>query len=160
MSVGEYKPWHIFLGALAQLQIISVMLNLIPIPPLDGFGVIAPYMDEETRSKVTTPPLPLFALIVMFLVLSNVPQVREGMFRVKTRILEMLGFRLLGDRHDPPDASTSRSQGETTESRDCQKKTAGTRWCQPRAMGFRPGFRSEWVGMRGQSLGWPSHTKL
>ena len=92
MSVNEYKTWHIFLGGLAQLQIIAVMLNLIPIPPLDGFNILAPYMDDETRAKVTTPPMPLFALIVLFLVLSNVPQVRDGMFHVKNRILILLGF--------------------------------------------------------------------
>jgi Zn-dependent protease len=92
ISVGEYKAWQIFLGAMAQLQIIAVMLNLIPIPPLDGFGVISPYMDEETRTKLLTPPIPLFALVVLFLAMSNVPQLRDGMFRVKTRILELLGF--------------------------------------------------------------------
>jgi Zn-dependent protease len=68
------------------------MINLIPVPPLDGFGIIAPYLDEETREKVSTPPMPLFALIVIFLVMANVPAVTSGMFRVKTRILELLGF--------------------------------------------------------------------
>jgi Zn-dependent protease len=92
MNVGEYQAWHIFLGAMAQLQIIAVLLNLIPIPPLDGFGVIAPYMDEETRTKIMTPPIPLFALIVLFLAMSNVPQLSDAMFRVKNRILELLGF--------------------------------------------------------------------
>jgi len=92
MSVGEYKTWQIFLGAMAQLQIIAMMLNLVPLPPLDGFGVIAPYMDEETRIKVTTPPLPMFALIVMFLVLSNAQPVRDAMFHMKNRIMGLLGF--------------------------------------------------------------------
>ena len=57
MPAGDYKTWHIFLGALAQLQIIAVLLNLIPVPPLDGFNIIAPYLDEETRARVTTPPM-------------------------------------------------------------------------------------------------------
>jgi Zn-dependent protease len=92
IPVGEYKTWQIFLGALAQLQIIAVMINLIPVPPLDGFGIIAPYLDEETREKVTAPPMPLFALIVIFLVMANVPALTTAMFRVKTRILEVLGF--------------------------------------------------------------------
>jgi Zn-dependent protease len=92
VSVGEYKTWQIFLGAMAQLQIIAVLINLIPLPPLDGFGILSPYMDEETRRKVTTPPMPMFALIVVFLVLSNVRQVTDTMFRIKTRLLEMLGF--------------------------------------------------------------------
>jgi Zn-dependent protease len=92
MPAGDYKTWHIFLGALAQLQIIAALLNLIPIPPLDGFNIISPYLDEETRTKVTTPPIPLFSLVVLFLVLSNVPAVHDAMFYVKNRILVLLGF--------------------------------------------------------------------
>ena len=92
VPAGQYKAWHIFLGALAQLQIIAAILNLIPIPPLDGFNIISPYMDEETRTKLLTPPMPLFALIVLFLVLSNVPAVHDGIFHVKNRILILLGF--------------------------------------------------------------------
>src|SRR5688572_206175 len=61
ISAGQYTTWHIFLGAMAQLQIISVVINLIPVPPLDGFNLISPYMDEETRTKMTTPPVPTMA---------------------------------------------------------------------------------------------------
>lgn len=34
---------------LAMLQITSVLFNLLPIPPLDGFGVIEPFLDDRTR---------------------------------------------------------------------------------------------------------------
>ncbi len=34
---------------LAILQVTAVVLNLIPLPPLDGFGIIEPLLDEGTR---------------------------------------------------------------------------------------------------------------
>lgn len=34
---------------LAMLQITAVFFNLLPIPPLDGFGILEPFLDEETR---------------------------------------------------------------------------------------------------------------
>jgi Zn-dependent protease len=37
--------------------LFSVILNLIPIPPLDGFGMIAPYLPPDLREKLSTPPV-------------------------------------------------------------------------------------------------------
>ena len=91
-EVNAYTTWHVFFGAMAQLQIISVMLNLIPIPPLDGFNAIAPYMDAATRRKMLTPPMPMVAIVALFLIFANVPQASEAMFTVKNRTLTALGF--------------------------------------------------------------------
>ena len=92
VPVEQYQTWQIFLGALAQLQVIAVVLNLIPVPPLDGFNIISPYMDEETRTKLMTPPVPLMALIIVFVVLSQVPQAADAIFAFKNRLLVLLGF--------------------------------------------------------------------
>ncbi|HYE21474.1 MAG TPA: site-2 protease family protein [Tepidisphaeraceae bacterium] len=46
-----------FVAASCFLQLFSVILNLIPIPPLDGFGMIAPYLQPELRDKLSTPPV-------------------------------------------------------------------------------------------------------
>ncbi len=37
---------------LAELQIISIVLNLLPIPPLDGFGIIEPFLDTRTQMQL------------------------------------------------------------------------------------------------------------
>jgi Zn-dependent protease len=92
LEVNDYRTWHVFLGAMAQLQIISVMLNLIPIPPLDGFNAIAPYLDEETRHKLMSPPIPTMGIIVLFLVLSNTQALSDAMFTAKNHILVAFGF--------------------------------------------------------------------
>jgi len=58
-----------FVAAMCFLQLLSVVLNLIPIPPLDGFGMLAPYLPEHIREKLTTPPLSSMLFIGYFLLL-------------------------------------------------------------------------------------------
>ena len=92
LEVNQYQTWHVFLGAMVQLQIISVMLNLIPIPPLDGFQALAPYLDDPTRHKLMSPPIPTMSIIVLFLVLSNTDVLSDAMFAAKNHVLVALGF--------------------------------------------------------------------
>lgn len=40
------------LAFLAVLQIYAVLLNLIPVPPLDGFGIIEPYLSPSILKKI------------------------------------------------------------------------------------------------------------
>ncbi len=40
------------LAFLGLLQVIAVVLNLIPIPPLDGYGMIAPFLPNDFRQQV------------------------------------------------------------------------------------------------------------
>jgi len=40
------------LALLLQLEVSCVILNLLPIPPLDGFQAIAPWLPWETREKL------------------------------------------------------------------------------------------------------------
>ena len=88
------------------LQIIAVVINLIPVPPLDGFSIIAPYMDEETRIKLTTPPISTFAFIVLFLIVMNVPAaVRTGSTAWRSDCCRSSGFDYAVDRDDAATAS-------------------------------------------------------
>src|SRR5260370_5316014 len=49
------------------LQITAVVLNLIPIPPFDGFGIIAPWLSIELRILANRlGMLPLFVLFFLF----------------------------------------------------------------------------------------------
>jgi Zn-dependent protease len=34
---------------LCKLQVMAILFNVLPIPPLDGFGAIAPYLKRSTR---------------------------------------------------------------------------------------------------------------
>lgn len=49
--VDPYSPAGAGLAFLALLEVVTVVFNLLPVPPLDGFGAIAPHMDPMTRSR-------------------------------------------------------------------------------------------------------------
>jgi tetratricopeptide (TPR) repeat protein len=47
------KHWFIFgLSILIYLEVFSVMLNLLPIPSLDGYGVIEPWLPRSWQTKL------------------------------------------------------------------------------------------------------------
>ena len=55
MFVEDWSSLQLFMGTMVVLQGIAVMINLLPIPPLDGFGAIRPYFDRETQEKFANP---------------------------------------------------------------------------------------------------------
>jgi Zn-dependent protease len=55
------------------LQLLSVILNLIPVPPLDGFGIIAPYLPVDLRLKLSTPPVSSYLFFGYFMLLWLAP---------------------------------------------------------------------------------------
>ena len=58
--------WAVLLGALTVLQAFAFLFNLIPLPPLDGFGIIEPYLDYEARAKLADPRLRTLVLFGLF----------------------------------------------------------------------------------------------
>jgi Zn-dependent protease len=58
-----------FVAAMCYLQLLTVILNLIPVPPLDGFGIIGPYLDEDLRIRLSTPPISTLLFLGYFLLL-------------------------------------------------------------------------------------------
>ena len=55
------------LAFLVFLQITALLLNLLPIPPFDGFGMIAPWLSIELR--ILAQRLGMFPLLVLFFLL-------------------------------------------------------------------------------------------
>ena len=91
MPQNQYQPWQIFIGALALLQILAVGINLLPVPPLDGFNIIAPYLKPDLRQKLMTPPISTFCFFVLFMILWNSP-LMSRILEVTDRLLMVLGF--------------------------------------------------------------------
>jgi len=56
---------------LAQLQVAAVILNLLPIPPLDGYGIIAPFLPASLRALMSR--VAGIFLILLFAILWNSP---------------------------------------------------------------------------------------
>ncbi len=74
---------------LAFLQVSAVILNLIPLPPFDGFGAIEPYLPSDLRNTVASVAgmLPL----VIFFVLWYVPVINNGFWQLVNSIAGLLG---------------------------------------------------------------------
>ena len=57
------------LAFLAFLQVSAVFLNLLPIPGLDGFGIIAPFLPRETQRQIAqVGSMAAIVLFALFLV--------------------------------------------------------------------------------------------
>jgi Zn-dependent protease len=70
---------HIYLAAalalLAFFQVFAVILNLLPIPPLDGFGVIAPFLPQDVQQMAYG--FGAFGVILIFLLISQAGPVSD-----------------------------------------------------------------------------------
>src|SRR5262249_41526481 len=72
------------LSYLALLQILAFFINILPIPGLDGWGAIEPWLSAEARrfGAMVRP----WAPIVLFVLLIGVPAVRGAVFDVTDAI--------------------------------------------------------------------------
>jgi Zn-dependent protease len=66
MSFGNEQFWAA-LAFLVFVELSAVVLNLIPIPPFDGFGIIAPWLSIDLR--ILASRLGMLPLLVLFFLL-------------------------------------------------------------------------------------------
>ena len=78
------------LAFLAFLQIMAVVLNLIPVPPFDGYGVIEPFLPDGLRMQVAQVRGGF--IWVVFLVLWFVPFAGRALFTVVFALSGVLGI--------------------------------------------------------------------
>ncbi len=81
---------QMFLATMAMLQMIAAVINLLPIPPLDGFQIVGAYMDEQTRDKLMS--MSMFMFIVLFLIVMRTPKLWAWIFQTTVHIYLSLGF--------------------------------------------------------------------
>lgn len=81
-----------FVAAMAVLQMMAVLFNLFPVPPLDGFQAISPYLEPSLREKLSTPPLSIMLFVGYFLVIANVNPVVQKMYDVVDGALRLVGL--------------------------------------------------------------------
>lgn len=72
------------------LQVSSVVLNLLPVPPLDGYGIIAPRLDPQTREKFDQAGR--FSLWGIFIVLFWVQPASDLFWRIVYGICDWMGI--------------------------------------------------------------------
>ena len=80
------------LAFLALLQVTAVILNLIPLPPFDGYGVIEPYLDINLQERMASTR-GMLAWIVFFL-LWYVPIIGDSFWGFIFSLAAMIGVPL------------------------------------------------------------------
>jgi Zn-dependent protease len=87
----QNSPHPQFWGGLAFLgflQVTAAVLNLLPIPGLDGYAIIEPYLREETRSSFEGfKPWGMIAVIVLL----QVNQINAKFFELVLRLYDLTG---------------------------------------------------------------------
>ena len=90
-SVESWTVAQQFVAAMAFLQIYSVLLNLMPIPPLDGFQAISPYLPDNIRVTLSTPPWSTTLFFGFFFMASRSHPFQMGMMRTIIRVMMAIG---------------------------------------------------------------------
>jgi len=88
-SAGQMPFWSA-LALLAFLQITALFLNLLPVPGLDGFGIIEPFLSYEIMIKLRKVG-GLFILAIFFLLFNDTP-VSRGFWMTIRYITDLLNL--------------------------------------------------------------------
>lgn len=78
------------MSALANLQVIATVLNLLPIPGLDGFGIIEPWL--STSTQISAGKVAPFGFLILLGLLFFVPPVRDGFYAVTNTLFGLSGI--------------------------------------------------------------------
>jgi Zn-dependent protease len=88
---GEGGIWPA-LAFLGLLQVSAVLLNLIPLPPLDGYGILAPYLSLSAKSKMAG--VSTWGIWVVFLIMWYVPPANAAFWSAVDSLSSHLGYPL------------------------------------------------------------------
>lgn len=71
------------------LQLTAAVLNLLPVPGLDGYGIVEPYIDPQTQQVMNkVKPWGLLGVIVL---LFYAPPLKEAFFRLVNALYRVIG---------------------------------------------------------------------
>src|SRR6185437_13600750 len=76
-------------GLLLQFEVGSILLNLLPIPPLDGFQAIAPWLPRHTRDQLFS--MSNMSMWILFLTLWYVGPINQAFWNATWFITDHLG---------------------------------------------------------------------
>jgi Zn-dependent protease len=83
---GAFAAALAFLGL---LEVIATILNALPIPGFDGFGVIAPYLPDHTVRQLM--PISRYAWFALFFVLFISASGRDAFWNVASHAAALIG---------------------------------------------------------------------
>lgn len=82
----EHSAWQV-VACLIYLNIFVSLLNLLPVPGVDGFGIIRPYLPYAWRE--TSDQMAPYGIFILFAVM-RIPVVRYGLFYASVHSLDFL----------------------------------------------------------------------
>lgn len=94
VSIAEHPEFAPALGFLGALQVIAVVLNLVPIPGFDGFGILEPHLSAEMLEA--SRPLRQYGFLIFLGALWFVPPVRDAFWGFTDAATELIGGQLSG----------------------------------------------------------------
>jgi len=89
-EINQFAPHWAFWAGLsffAYVQVAVAILNLIPVPGLDGYGIIEPYLRYETRRALD--PIRPYGILAVLLLLFAFPPIRDGFSTLVVDILRL-----------------------------------------------------------------------
>jgi Zn-dependent protease len=80
------------LSYLGYIEVFAVILNLLPVPPLDGFGILRPWLPYSVQASAAR--VGMFGFLIVFLVLFYVPAVSGIFYGWTEQITASIGINL------------------------------------------------------------------
>jgi Zn-dependent protease len=101
--MNSHSSFFAALAFLGFIEAFALALNLLPVPGLDGFGIIRPWLPDAAQDLAIT--FGQTGIFVVFIVLWFVPSVSQAFFDVVRHITDFagidLGFIQLGQENMP-----------------------------------------------------------
>jgi len=79
-------------GLLALMQMVALFINLLPIPGLDGFGILEPFLPRELVEFAAF--IRPFGFLIVFFLLSTKSPITDFFWNNIWSAMELIGFNL------------------------------------------------------------------
>jgi len=92
LNIRDWPAWAVFAGTMAFLQIFAILLNLLPVPPFDGFHIVEPFLKPSLRMRVADPQVQFICLLAVLFILWQVPVAVSVFFSIIATVFQAVGI--------------------------------------------------------------------
>lgn len=93
IRTGLFTDNLLLLAAIAyliELEMVVLILNLLPVPGLDGFGIVEPFLPKSLEKQLL--PLHRYGFIILFAILWTVPPANALLWRSGHALVDAAGI--------------------------------------------------------------------